>query len=85
MASQVEIVITNTLDIFVITETWFKQEKEHTLCMLRDLLPGNKLTSLPQTSLFSSLKRKLNCSSQILSIPLQLTLYLFQLEFVRQN
>ena len=55
MASLEEIVITNSLDIFVITETWLKQGKEHTFCMLRDLLPGYKLTSLPRTTRGGSL------------------------------
>ena len=49
IASLAEIVISNSLDVFVITETWLRQGKEHTLCMLNNL-PGYQLTSLPRAS-----------------------------------
>ena len=45
-----DIVISNNIDIFTITETWITQGKEHSVCMLRDLLPGYKLKSLPRAT-----------------------------------
>ena len=50
IVSLAEIVISNSPDDFVITKTWLRQGKEHTLCMLNNLLPGYQLTSLPRAS-----------------------------------
>ena len=50
VASLAEIVITNSLDVFCDNCYWLQQGKEHTICMLREPLPGYQLTSLPRAS-----------------------------------
>ena len=42
--------ISNSLDILIITETWLTEGKDHSLCMLRDLLPDFRLTSITRAS-----------------------------------
>lgn len=45
-----DIVISNALDVFIITETWLKQGSEDTLYMLGELLLGYQITSVPRGS-----------------------------------
>ncbi|KAI6655641.1 RNA-directed DNA polymerase from transposon X-element [Oopsacas minuta] len=42
--------ISNSLDILIIKETWLIEEPDPSLCMLRQLLPDFRLTSIPRAA-----------------------------------
>ena len=45
-----ELILSNSLDILILTETWLTSGKDHTLGLLCDLLPGYRIINQPRHS-----------------------------------